>query len=172
ELRIVGYTGSEFRGVVPILQEDKTQPGFWREQITDINTNYLVEFGSVVPTIFGDTEADGLGYDLSEFHGSSQDGTQDFSAEELRKMEKKIHESGEMTKLIMQKVVERAKTRNGVLITCAGQRHCKEAASYLPPDATYAIITEKTNSKKRGEILDKANRGEIKYIFQVMSLTT
>ncbi|QFQ33376.1 ATP-dependent helicase [Klebsiella phage KL] len=26
-------------------------------------------------------------------------------------MEKKIHESGEMTKLIMQKVVERAKTR-------------------------------------------------------------
>ncbi|WP_236532939.1 hypothetical protein, partial [Escherichia coli] len=86
------------------------------------------------------TEADGLGYDLSEFHGSSQDGTQDFSAEELRKMEKKIHESGEMTKLIMQKVVERAKTRNGVLITCAGQRHCKEAASYLPPDATYAII--------------------------------
>ncbi|WP_236452274.1 helicase-related protein, partial [Escherichia coli] len=72
----------------------------------------------------------------------------------------------------MQKVVERAKTRNGVLITCAGQRHCKEAASYLPPDATYAIITEKTNSKKRGEILDKANRGEIKYIFQVMALTT
>ncbi|WGX77479.1 hypothetical protein QJS64_19585 (plasmid) [Paraclostridium bifermentans] len=56
-----------------------------------------------------------MGYDLSEFHGSSQDGTQDFSAEELRKMEKKIHESGEMTKLIMQKVVERAKTRNGVL---------------------------------------------------------
>ncbi len=158
--------------MVPILQEDKTQPGFWREQITDINTNYLVEFGSVVPTIFGDTEADGLGYDLSEFYGSSQDGTQDFSAEELRKMEKKIHESGEMTKLIMQKVVERAKTRNGVLITCAGQRHCKEAASYLPPDATYAIITEKTNSKKRGEILDKANRGEIKYIFQVMALTT
>lgn len=172
ELRIVGYTGSEFRGVIPILQEDKSQPGFWREQITDINTNYLVEFGSVVPTIFGDTEADGLGYDLSEFHGSSQDGTQDFSAEDLRKMEKKIHDSGEMTKLIMQKVVERAQTRNGVLITCAGQRHCKEAASYLPPDATYAIITEKTNSKKRGEILDKANRGEIKYIFQVMALTT
>ncbi|WP_279027208.1 DEAD/DEAH box helicase [Gibbsiella quercinecans] len=169
ELRIFGMTGSEFRGTTPILVEDLDKPGFWREQATDIDTNYLIDFGSVVPTVFGDTE--GAGYDLEEFHASSQDGGE-FGAADLKKMEKKIHDSGDMTKVIMQMVVERAKTRNGVLITCAGHRHCKEAASHLPPGSTYAIITESMSGKKRGEILEKANRGEVKYIFQVMALTT
>lgn len=170
ELRIFGMTGSEFRGTTPILVEDTDKPGFWREQVTDIDTDYLIEFGSVVPTFFGDDLGD-LGYDLDEFHASSRDGGE-FTAAELKKMEKKIHDSGDMTKRIMERVVERAKTRNGVLITCAGQRHCKEAASYLPEGSTYAIITESMAGKKRGEILEAANRGEIKYIFQVMALTT
>lgn len=170
ELRIFGMTGSEFRGTTPILVENKKIKGFWREQVTNIDTNYLIEFGSVVPTVFG--SIGDLGYDLDEFKASGQDGTADFGAKEMKKMEEKIHANASMTERIMKAVVEEAKKRNGVLITCAGQRHCKEAASYLPPDATYAIITEKTGAKQRKEILDKANKGEIKYIFQVVALTT
>lgn len=170
ELRIFGMTGSEFRGITPILVENPKIKGFWREQVTNIDTNYLIEFGSVVPTVFGSTE--GLGYDLSEFHASSQDGTADFGTKEMKAMEAKIHGDAKMTERIMHKVVQEAQRRNGVLITCAGQRHCKEAASYLPPDATYAIITEKTGPKQRAKILEDANHGKIKYIFQVMALTT
>lgn len=170
ELRIFGMTGSEFRGVVPILVEDKKFKGFWREQVTDINTAYLVEFGSVVPTVFGGT--DGLQYDLSDFKASGVDGTADFDAKQMKAMEKAIHDDQDMTRQIMQKVAAMAQTRNAVLITCAGQRHCKEAAEALPPGSTYAIITEKTGAKQRQKILDDVRAGKIKYTFQVMALTT
>lgn len=170
ELRIFGMTGSEFRGTTPILVENMKLKGFWREQVTNIDTNYLIEFGSVVPTVFGSTG--GLGYDLDEFKASSEDGTKDFDAKVMKKMEEKIHKDATMTARIMAAVVEEAKKRNGVLITCSGQRHCKEAASYLPEGSTYAIITEKTGTKQRQQILDDANQGKIKYIFQVVALTT
>ncbi|WP_312691108.1 helicase-related protein, partial [Escherichia coli] len=59
-----------------------------------------------------------------------------------------------------------------VLITCAGVRHCKEAAAALPPGSTYAIITGDTDTKTRKKILDDVRAGKIKYTFQVMALTT
>lgn len=170
ELRIFGMTGSEFRSVTPILVEDKKQKGFWREQVTNIDTNFLVKFGSVVKTNFGLT--DGLGYDLSEFNASSQDGIADFDQKTMRAMEKKIHESATMTQKIMARVHEICKTRNGVLVTCAGERHCKEAAAALPEGTTYRIITGKTGEKQRKEWLREAYEGKVKYIFQVMALTT
>nr|DAU08339.1 MAG TPA: Chromatin remodeling complex ATPase [Caudoviricetes sp.] len=170
ELRIFGMTGSEFRGVTPILVEDKRQRGFWREQVTNIDTNYLIKFGSVVPTNFGCV--DGLGYDLSEFTASDQDGAADFDAKTLRKMEEKIHQDQTMTQRIMQRVHEICKDRNGVLVTCAGERHCKEAAAALPPGTEYRIITGKTGEKQRKEWLREAFEGKVKYIFQVQALTT
>lgn len=170
ELRVFGMTGSEFRGVTPILVEDKNVPGFWREQVTNIDTNYLIEFGSVVPTTFGKT--DDLHYDLDEFKGSAIDGVQDFDEKTMRAMEKKINESGTMTKQIMSQVYELTKNRNAVLVTCAGQRHCQEAADALPPGTTYAIITEKTTASKREKILSDVREGKIKFTFQVMALTT
>lgn len=171
ELRVFGMTGSEFRGVAPILVPNKKHPGFWREQVTNIDTSYLVEFGSVVPTIFGSTGE--LKYDLDEFKaGADTDGVADFSKKQLKKMEDKIHEDKEMTYQIMQRVAKEAEKRNAVLVTCSGQRHCKEAADALPPGSTYAIITETTSAKKREQILNDVRAGKIKYTFQVMALTT
>lgn len=170
ELRIFGMTGSEFRDVVPILVEDKKQKGFWREQVTNIDTNYLIKFGSVVPTNFGDVGD--LGYDLSEFEASSENGVADFDAKTLRRMEQKIHEEATMTQKIMAKVHEICKNRNGVLVTCAGERHCKEAAAALPPGVEYRIITGETGDNQRKEWLREAYEGKVKYIFQVQALTT
>ena len=170
ELRIFGMTGSEFRGVVPILVEDKRVRGFWREQVTNIDTNYLIEVGSVVPTNFGNV--DGLGYDLSEFEASSEDGVADFDLKTLKAMEEKIHSDATMTQKSMARVHEICKDRNGVLVTCAGERHCKEAAAALPPGTTYRIITGKTGEQQRKTWLREAFEGKVKYIFQVMALTT
>lgn len=123
-----------------------------------------------MPTNFGDVGD--LGYDLSEFEASSEDGVADFDAKTLRKMEQKIHEEATMTKRIMEKVHEICKNRNGVLVTCAGERHCKEAAAALPPGTTYRIITGKTGDNQRKEWLKEAYEGKVKYIFQVQALTT
>ena len=170
ELRIFGMTGSEYRGVEPILIEDMRIPGFWREQVTNIDTDYLVKFGSVVPTIFGDVGD--LGYDLSEFHSEHELGVADYSEAQLKAMSKKIHESGTMTQQIMNMVHEVMKTRLCALVTCADARHCKEAAAALPPGTPYHIIIGKTGEKQRREWLNDAYEGKVKYIFQVKALTT
>ena len=170
ELRVFGMTGSEYRGVVPILVENPKITGFWREQVTNIDTNYLIEFGSVVPTVFGSTS--GVHYNYEKFTASSEDGVADFSDKDMKKMEDEALSNKSLTEQIMQMVAKEAEKRNAVLITCAGQRHCKEAAAALPPGSTYAIITDKTTAKQRQVILDDVRAGKIKYTFQVMALTT
>lgn len=170
ELRIFGMTGSEYRGVEPILVEDKRIPGFWREQITNIDTDYLVKFGSVVPTYFGNVGD--LGYDLSEFTPVHEFGVADYDQKQLKAMSDKIHQSGTMTQKIMQMVHEVMKNRLCALVTCADERHCKEAAAALPPGTKYHIITGKTGEKQRRLWLEDAYEGRVKYIFQVQALTT
>lgn len=170
ELRIFGMTGSEFRGVTPILVENEKSLGFWREQITNIDTDYLIKVGTVVPTVFGSTG--GVKYDLDEFMATGIDGTQDFDSKQLKAMGEKIHQSASLTQQIMSMVVAEAQKRNAVLITCSDVRHCKEAAAALPPGSTYAIITQSTSAKQRKIILDDVRAGKIKYTFQVMALTT
>ena len=163
-------TGSEYRGIEPILVEDKRIPGFWREQITNIDTDYLVKFGSVVPTYFGNVGD--LGYDLSEFTPVHEFGVADYDQKQLKAMSDKIHQSGTMTQKIMQMVHEVMKNRLCALVTCADERHCKEAAAALPPGTKYHIITGKTGEKQRRLWLEDAYEGRVKYIFQVQALTT
>ena len=170
ELRIFGMTGSEYRGIDPILVEDYKIPGFWREQVTNIDTDYLVKFGSVVPTHFGNVGD--LGYDLSEFHSETEFGVADYSDAQLKAMSNKIHNSGTMTQQIMNMVHDVMKDRLCALVTCADARHCKEAAAALPEGTKYHIITGKTGDKQRREWLNDAYEGKVKYIFQVKALTT
>lgn len=164
DIRVIGYTGSPFRGTTPILGE------FWKKQICDISTDYLVGLGFIVPTIFGFPSSETM-YDLHEFHSSATDGVADFSADELRKMQDEILKQGTKTQKIMLEVMEIAKSRNGVMITCSGVKHCHEAAKYLP-EGSYAIITESTGAKKRKQILDDAYHGRVKYLLQVGCLVT
>ncbi|QAX98705.1 helicase [Salmonella phage Segz_1] len=165
ELRIIGYTGSPFRGTTSI------KGAFWKKEIINIDTKYMVENGFLVPTIFGLHDVDDLQYDLHNFHGSDVDGTQDFTSEQLKQMQEEILEQGTLTQKIMLKVMELTKDRNGVLITCAGKKHCLEAAKYLP-EGSYAIVTEDMGQKARRKALKDAYTGKIKYTFQIAALTT
>lgn len=165
ELRIIGYTGSPFRGTTSI------KGAFWKKEIINIDTKYMVENGFLVPTIFGLHDVDDLQYDLHNFHGSDVDGTQDFTADQLKQMQEEILEQGTLTQKIMLKVMELTKDRNGVLITCAGKKHCLEAAKYLP-EGSYAIVTEDMGQKARRKALKDAYTGKIKYTFQIAALTT
>ncbi len=164
-LRIFGYSGSPCRGVESINGE------FWTGgELVNIDTDYLVKRGFLVPTIFGTPSPDNV-YHLEDFHGSGQDGAQDFTLEQLKKMQEEIMEQGTTTQKIMLEVMELTKNRNGVLITCAGKKHCEEAAKYLPPNS-YAIVTDSTGQKSRKKALKDAYTGKIKYVLQIGCLTT
>lgn len=165
EIIVIGYTGSPFRGT------DSIKGAYWKHEIVNIDTKYLVDIGFLVPTIFGLHDIDDLHYDLSAFEASGSDGTQDFTSEQLKQMQKEILEQGTLTQKIMLKVMELTKDRNGVLITCAGKKHCQEAAKYLP-EGSYAIVTEDMGQKSRRKALKDAYSGKIKYVFQIGCLTT
>lgn len=162
---VIGYTGSPFRGT------DSIKGAYWKHEIVNIDTKYLVDIGFLVPTIFGLHDIDDLHYDLSAFEASGSDGTHDFTSEQLKQMQKEILEQGTLTQKIMLKVMELTKNRNGVLITCAGKKHCQEAAKYLP-EGSYAIVTEDMGMKARRKALKDAYTGRIKYVFQIGCLTT
>lgn len=163
-LRIIGYTGSPYRGVEPILGQ------FWKKRLIQLDTNWLIERNFLVPTVFGYGHDD-VQYDLKEFKPTGQDGTADLTAQQMREMEAKILKEHTTTQRIMLEVQELAKDRNGVLITCAGKKHCEEAASMLP-EGSYGIVTDSTPKRERADILRNAKEGRLKYVLQIGCLTT
>lgn len=159
KLRIIGYTGSPWRGTEPIKGK------FWKHELYRLSMWDMVKIGDVCPPVFGFGHDD-VQYDLSEIKPSGVDGTDDFTAEELKQQQKIILESGTTTQKIMLEVMELTKERNCVLITCAGSKHIKECAAVLP-EGTYATITEKTSYKERKAIKEGCNSGRIKYVLQI-----
>lgn len=164
ELRIIGFTGSPFRGTTPIIGE------FWDKQVCDISTDYLVDKGYLVPTIFGYIDKESR-YDLSDFHSDGEEGASEFTKEQLVAMQKEILSQGSMTQKIMLEVMARTKDRLGVLITCSGKKHCEEAAKYLP-EGSYVIVTESMGMKARQQAIEDAKNARVKYVFQIGCLTT
>lgn len=165
EVIVIGYTGSPFRGVESI------KGAYWKHEIVNISTKYLVDLGFLVPTIFGGQDIEGLQYDLHEFASSDVDGVQDFTDSQLKEMQEEILKQGTLTQKIMLKVMELTRDRLGVLITCAGKKHCKEAAKYLP-EGSYSIVTEDMGQKARRKALKDAATGRKKYTLQIGCLTT
>lgn len=165
EVIVIGYTGSPFRGVESI------KGAYWKQEIVNISTKYLVDLGFLVPTIFGGQDIEDLQYDLHEFASSDVDGVQDFTDSQLKEMQEEILKQGTLTQKIMLKVMELTRDRLGVLITCAGKKHCKEAAKYLP-EGSYSIVTEDMGQKARRKALKDAATGRKKYTLQIGCLTT
>ncbi len=165
KLRVIGLTGSPFRGVDPIIGR------FWKKELIKVGEQYLTDNGYLKPTVFGFGHDD-VQYDLAKFKHSAADGIRDYTSKELQEMERHILDSETTTQKIMREVESVMSDRGGVaLITCAGKKHCIEAAKNLDP-SEYGIITADTKSKDREDILAKAKREEIQYLFQIGCLTT
>lgn len=160
-LRIWGCTGSPWRG------REHIKGDFWKHELVKIDREYLTNRGFVMKTEFGFGTGDAHyeSIDPSGFE-VEVDGDCELTRTQLAEMEKKILSEGTKTQQIMLDVMKRMRNRNVALITCAGRKHCEEAAKYLP-EGSYAIITEKTNTKDRIEIKRKCNEGELKYVLQV-----
>lgn len=164
KLRIVGYTGSPYRGT------DSIKGGFWKHQLSDVGTLRLISLGFLVPPVFGFGD-DEHHYNLEEFKPSGGEGAHDFTPKELAAMGRKLCKERTMTEQIMDLVQREAQSRLGVLITCASKKHCEQVAECLPA-GTWGIVTDDTSTKARKTILDKAKAGELKYVIQISCLTT
>lgn len=159
---VIGFTGTPYRGTESIIGP------YWKKQLCEIGREYLVDNGYLVPTIFGFGHDD-VQYDLKGFDDVDEVGTKDFSVSQMETMREQMNLS--TTHKIMREVVDLTRSRNGVLITCAGIQHCEEAAQVLPA-GTWRIVTSGTPDAERMDTLDKAKRGEIKYVLQIGCLTT
>jgi len=164
--RIIGYTGSPYRGVKDIIG------GFWKSKLYDVQTMYLVGLGYLVPPVFGFGD-DEHKYDLSQWNpDKNENSASDFSAKELQAMSRHITKDKSLTGVIMEEVVNICESRSGgAMITCAGVKHCEQVSEFLPR-GSWAIITGTTGAKKRQQILNECRSGEIKYILQIGCLTT
>ena len=165
KMRIIGYTGSPYRGKEDIIGS------FWKKTIYQVSTMYLVGLGYLAPPTFG--FGDSLhSYDLSEWTpDQSTASASDFSGKELAAMQRKILKEKQVTQIIMEEVIEITKNRGGVLITCAGKKHCEQVAEFLPA-GSWAIVTDSTSTKDRRQALIDARKGTIKFVLQIGCLTT
>ena len=158
---VIGVTGTPMRGKESIIGP------FWQTKLEPaIDREFLVDNGFITPTVFGE-HVDGYDLDGFEFKGDLT--TDDYTKSELDAMTKRMDLS--KTQEIMRNVIEIAKDRNGVLITCASKKHCKEAASVLP-EGSFGIITTDLDSKSRVQLLRGVKAGEIKYLLQIGCVTT
>lgn len=165
KVRIIGYTGSPYRGSEDIIGT------FWKKKLYDVSTMYLVGLGYLVPPTFGFGD-DEHKYDLSDWTPTqNQESTHDFSSKELAAMQRQITKEKQITQLIVEEVVEITRNRGGVMITCAGKKHCEQVAEFLPANS-WAIVTDSTSTKNRRQTLVDAREGKIKFILQIGCLTT
>lgn len=164
---LIGATGSPYRHTMSIIGD------IWKECLYTIDTATLVGMGFLVPTIYGAQVGHdkSLDYDLSEFGIKSENGTADYSAADLAKMEKTMIADVPKLKKICDEVVRLTQNRNAVMITCSGVKHCKEVAKHLP-EGKSAIVHSGQAKKVNDAELKRISTGEAKYLLQVGCLTT
>jgi superfamily II DNA or RNA helicase len=164
---LIGATGSPYRHTMSIIGD------IWKECLYTIDTATLVGMGFLVPTIYGAQVGHdkSLDYDLSEFGIKSENGTADYSAADLAKMEKSMIADVPKLKKICDEVVRLTENRNAVMITCSGVKHCKEVAKHLP-EGKSAIVHSGQAKKINDAELKRIANGEAKYLLQVGCLTT
>lgn len=159
KMRIIGGTGSPIRGKQYIVGE------FWKERLYELSTNKLVEWGWLVPPIFGFPDTSESGYDFSSIE-VDKDGNK-FDEEELDRI------TGDHTKThkIVKEIINKTKDRLGVLLFCSTKKHCLEAAQALP-EGSYGIVSDSTGYKERNRIYKASRSGKIKYLLNVGVLAT
>lgn len=180
KLIIIGYGGSLYRGTDPIIGK------FWKHLIYSCSMWEAIDIGYCTPLLFGFGQGDTEYKDLETILPSGQDGTEDLSKELMDAQNKIIVKQKTVTNAILHEVKEIAKSRNCVLITCAGKKHIDQCIEILSDvegnlceyteqndsePVRYAVVTEKTKTSERKVIKQMCNTGKIKYVFQIGAWT-
>ena len=159
DMRMLGATGTNFRFKGSAIVGDPKECLF-QKQVGNITTEYLIETGYLIDPNFSVDR--NLVIDFSKVK-IKQNGQ--FDAKQLELV---ISQNARLTELICKQVVHIMETqgRFGVFIFATTKKHAEEIMSHLPPEQS-ALILGDTPQHERTIILDKARRGEIKYLVNI-----
>lgn len=180
-MRFAGFGGSPFRGVQSIIGD--TAEHLWRKvaciEPSDpdypegavgngiISTEWMIENGWVTPPMFGYPDEEDKHYSFD--HLEAKDWQYDEAQLDEATSDRALCLS------ICQDVIDKTKERKGVLVFASTQRHARMIAAAFKmlgvPDDKIGVVTEKTRTKDRAEILSKAKTGAIKFTINVAVLT-
>ena len=157
DMRLLGATGTNFRfrgtGIVgPTC--------LFRNQVGNITTEQLIEKGYLIEPTFEVDKHLILDFSKVKIKSNGQ-----FCHKQLESV---IDKSARLTALICAQVVHIMETqsRRGVFFFATTKKHAYEILSHLPPEQS-AIILGETPHHERTEILNKARRGDIKYLVNI-----
>lgn len=173
-LRVIGMTGSPFRGIDSIIGP------FWQKFASIepddplypeggvgngiISTEAMLDEGWIVGPQFGVPIAHG--YDFSSV---------DWTVDDERELNR-LTESEQLLAEILREVIAISSKRKGVLIFASTKRHARNIAKMLVvlgvPEEWVGLIVDSTPEKDKTRILKAAQTGEIKFTVNVGVLTT
>ena len=159
-MRIVGFTGTPFRGEnISIIGENQ----LFKEEVVSIPMVNLIADKFLVKPIF---DISTLGsFDFNKIKPT--DGN--FSQNDLSKV---IKGKSRLTGQIMQQLIGFVEAgRSGAFIFCATRKHCEEALTALPRHES-AVITGNTPHGEREFILESSRKLQIRYLISVNCLMT
>lgn len=148
--RIVGLTGTPYRGKgIPILGE------YFKEEVCNISASWLISQGYLVNPGFGISNND------YNFNNIKVNNLGKFNSNELQKI---VDNKERLTSKIMHNL--QSIQCNGIFIFASTKKHCYECAASLP-DGEWAVITGETPHGERHYILEKARKGNLRYLISV-----
>ncbi len=153
--RVVGLTGTPYRGKgISIIGHDQ----FFKEQVCDISTSWLIEQGFLTRPHFG------LISKSIDFSALRVNNMGQFNGKELQKV---VDDNIRLTGEIMREL--QTIKCNGIFIFASTKKHCEECARSLP-DGSWAIITGDTPHEDRKAIIQAARDGRIRHLLSVSCL--
>ena len=156
KLKIVGFTGTPFRGKNESIVGENA---FFKEEVCNISAQYLIERGFLVKPRFGIPPCSSFDFKNVRITSNGK-----FNGNDLQQaVDNSIRLTGEIM-LELQKI-----DCKGMFIFCSSVKHCYEALKSLPKDKS-AVIVGSTAIKEREEILTRAQAGKIKYLVSVSIL--
>lgn len=173
-LRLVGMTGSPFRGTDSII--GPFWSGFASIEPDDplypeggtgngvVSTEALLSDGWIVPMMLGLPDVGGYDFSATDWERDDEAELNRLTASELKLAE------------ILSEVITIGRTRKGVLIFTSTKKHARDTVRMLErlgiDPATIGLIVDSTPEKEKTRILKAAQTGEIKWTVNVGVLTT
>ncbi len=161
KLRFVGLTGTPYRGKgISIVGHEQ----FFKEEVCAISAEWLIENKYLTKPVWG-VHTGKMEYDFKNLKVNSMG---QFNALAVKES---IHKKPRLTAEIMQEVQAIAINRRGVFIFATSIEHCHECMTWLPAHES-AMITGDTKDETRRGYIDRARKGELKYLVNVNVLCT
>lgn len=157
DMRLLGATGTNFRFKGTEIVGEKC---LFKTQVGNITTEKLIEDGYLVNPTF---EIDpNLVIDFSKVKIKSN------GLFDQKQLANVVDQNHRLTKLICEQVIHimESQKRFGVFLFATTKKHAREILSYLPA-AESALILGETPQDERTQILEKARKGEIKYLVNI-----